>query len=302
MNIPMRLFTSVLPVLVCAAFTLAARPLAAQSETSNKLAYPSSVPVAEGISSVWLTKDASDAVRKFYQKKISKQTFPDFLSALVRDTVEQIGQTGRLFGFTYLIPDGSDTSRVEDLVEVWSFDPHAYKAFVDTINEASRAALDPAATPPFLYLMNEVRAERHTQQEFDALVKQYGHVLHAYYREVASPEGKSVSEAERIIRAHYERVYGRQGMTEQEKQGVDEKKMKAVQAKMKRLKKEGKTAEMMELAMQMQKEMNATPAGKRVKEMQEGQMKAMTTDNWKEWVECLKEMETAGYRTKIVVK
>ncbi|HLP17273.1 MAG TPA: hypothetical protein VK470_13505 [Bacteroidota bacterium] len=250
--------------------------------------------------STYLTNDSYDAVKKFYQARFVKSNFELFEKAYIEQKSEEMAQTGTHYGYTYLIEGGEVHG--PGTAEVWTFDQKAYNTYLATLNVPSRTVLDPVTLPPFSYLKNEVVQKRHTQAELDKLIARYEYVRHTYYRLIDDGNGKTKPENDVILKKHYERVYGSQSVTEEEKKGPDEKKMKEVREKMKQLKKEGKMAEMIALSQQMQKEMNATPTGQLVKRQQDAQMKAMMTDNWNEWVKCLEELDRASFKTKIILE
>jgi hypothetical protein len=281
---------------ICFALAVSAPSAPAQTTPLKKLMYKGSVPIGNN-PSVFLTNDSYETVSKFYKARFVKAIFPVMTRSTFETMKGEMGQESCRYGYMYLVEGGE--VRGAGSAEISRFNRADYDAYVATLNEPSRTVLDPHMTPPFFYLRNEVQAKRHTQADLDKLVAKYEHILYTYYRIVVNPEGKEVPERDAIVRRHYERVYGSQSMAPGEKNNPDEAKIKQTRAKIKELKKQGKTAEMMELAMQMQKEMESTSTGKRIKTAQESQIKAMSTDNWAEWVQCIEELDKAGFVTKI---
>ncbi len=138
-----------------------------------------------------------------------------------------------------------------------------------------------------------VNEGKHTEEDFQAMVKEYQILTAAYYRQVKDEEGRSVSEDQKIYRAAESRDRGK-NIPEMSKTEKSEGKAKAkdLQKQMKALKAKGDIAGMMALAQQNRMSPRQTKTGAAA-------LDELQKDTWDLWAGCLRDLKAAAYWTRL---
>ncbi len=267
---------------------------AQQSEKKARaLVYNDGVPEGPDSTGTYLTRNSLDKVKAYYQDLKGKL-----------DTVRAwegergMGSVGYTFTYKYTIEGGSPTEWAS--ATVWRIDEEKYRKEIAS-QPGGALALETAQPLPLsqLKIVLQSGASGHTQAEYDGLVRKYRHLQFSFFRQVKNEKGELQPEDRVIYDRFSKQVYG-DADAPAKKGGVDKAKkqrQKETAARIKELKKQGKTAEAMELAMQMQQEMMSE--GEREQYMAMAP-RATGKDAWNVWVRCLEDMSKAAYPVKIV--
>lgn len=221
--------------------------------------YTKAVPIVNTDRRVVLTKDAPDAVKRFFEPR------------------KQPGDrlAGSASGFTlaaHKTVGGADKSIA--LVEVET------KEATDNLHPA----------------LGELKAQatmgRHSEAEYQALEAKYKRLSRAFFRLVEN-EGKSMSEGEVIYRKAYRQAHGTdtaavKGTNDPANKAQAQEMRKQMQA----MKAKGDLAGIMNMAQGHNQSPGQTAPGAAA-------MAAAGKDTWDLWVRCLQDLEKAAYWTRI---
>lgn len=282
--------------IVCGLLVFAASagrlPAQVSEEKARALVYHDGILEDPNTAGIYLTRNSLDTVKAYYQDLKGKM-----------DTVRAwegehgTGSVGYTVTYNYSV-QGSPPMEWASAT-VWRIDEEKYRSEIAS-QPGGAHALETVQPLPLsqLKVVLQNRASGHTQAEFDALARKYRHLQFSFFRQVKDEKGELQPENKVIYDRSSKQVYG--GADEPAKKGGDDKAKKQRQkekaARIKELKAQGKTAEAMELAMQMQQEVMS--GGEREQYM------AMAThaagkDAWDIWVRCLEDMSKAAYPVKI---
>jgi len=232
--------------------------------------YPGSVQADEKDHLVRLTKDGTEAVKKYFEARLQPG-----------DKIEPYSGDGEA-GFTVLYSKKLD-GRLQTVQEL-------------------RVTARTEKRPPhqaFGELFSQVSSGRHKRGELEALEKEYGDIDSAYFRRGAP--GARGDEAAQILAAAHKEAHPDEGKLKaagkKNKVSADDKaEARELKKKMKELKAQGDIAGMMALA-QGSKKFQAPPA----EQMEAAKLAAedRNRDTWDLWVKCLKDTKAAAYRTRL---
>lgn len=246
-------------------FALAGTRLAADGGAEEILtprplpAYAKSVPAVATDRRVVLTKDAPDAVKRFFEPR------------------KQPGErlAGSASGFTLAAHKsigGADKSI----------------ALVEVETKEAMDSLHPALGEP----KAQAAMGRHSEAEYQALEAKYKRLSRAFFRLVES-DGKSVSEGELIYRKAYRQAHGTdtaavKGTNDPANKAQAQEMRKQMQA----MKAKGDLAGILKAAQASSQSPGQTAPGAAA-------MAAAGKDTWDLWVRCLQDLEKAAYWTRI---
>jgi hypothetical protein len=261
-------------------------------EKARALVYHDGVPEGPDSTGTYLTRNSLDKVKAYYQDLKGKM-----------DTVRAwegergTGSVGYTFTYKYTVQGGPPTEWAS--ATIWRIDEEKYRSLVAS-QSGGALSLETAQPLPLsqLKVVLQGGASGHTQAEYDGLVRKYRHLQFSFFREVKDEKGEQRSEDKVIYDRYSKQVYG-DASAPAKKGGGDKarkQQQKETAARIKELKAQGKTAEAMALAMQMQQEMMSGGAGEQYRAMAQGPMRK---DAWDIWVRCLEDMNKAAYPVKI---
>lgn len=256
--------------------------------------YPGSVAISEGDRSQRLSKDSLELVESYYRGKLRPG-----------DRIEPFTQ-GDSSGFciVYAEKDGGRELKANELcaskkISAATAQTHAFQ---QTIASAG-VTLSKVDHPAFNEMSALITRGMHTEAELRAAEQQYGAVATAYYRTVQDTEtGKRLGEGELIVKRAHQAAHPNEAQLKaagkQNRASAEDKAAaQEVKRQMQELKAKGDIAGMMQLA-QSRKEFQG-PSANQQQAMQLA-MADMNRDTWPIWINCLQELQTAGYATKIV--
>lgn len=225
--------------------------------------YPNAEPQSQDRDRL-LTKDPIVAVKKFYESNLQ-----------AGDTLEPFqGENEQGFRLTYhKMIEGKEQSI--GLLEV------AARSEAQVLHDVLG------------HLKVLVNEGKHTEEDLQAMVKEYQVLTAAYYRQVQDEEGRSVSEDKKIYRAAERQDRGKNipEMSRTEK-SEGKAKTKELQKQMKALKAKGDIAGMMALAQQNRMSPHQTKTGAAA-------LDELQKDTWDLWVGCLRDLKAAAYWTRL---
>jgi hypothetical protein len=152
-----------------------------------------------------------------------------------------------------------------------------------------------ASYPGFIDLQAQVQMGRHTQEEYQALVKKYGGLYRAFFRRVLDDEGEAVGEDVGILRRAEQAAHpdsDKPKAPDAATQAAGKARAKDLKQRMQALKAKGDIAGMLRLASEGRNELPVVPSV-------EESTKSAQRDTWDIWVKCLKDLEAAAYWTRI---
>lgn len=256
--------------------------------------YPGSVAVSDDDHSQRLSRDNISLVESFYKGKMRPG-----------DRIEPFTK-GDSSGFCiiYAEKDGGRELKATELCasrKILASNPQN-QAFQQTIAGAG-VTLSKVDHPAFNEMSALIARGMHTEAELRAAEKQYGAVASAYYCIVQDAQtGKSTDEGELIVKRAHKAAHPNEAQLKaagkQNKVSAEDKAAaQDVKRQMQELKAKGDIAGMMQLA-QSRKEFQG-PSANQQQSMQLA-MADMQRDTWPMWINCLQELQAAGYATKIV--
>ena len=256
--------------------------------------YPGSVAISEGDRSQRLSKDSLELVENFFKGKLRPG-----------DRIEPFSKDDSSgFCIVYAEKDGGRELKANELCasrKISASSPQN-QAFQQTIAGAG-VTLSKVDHPAFNEMSALIARGMHTEAELRAAEQQYGAVATGYYRNVQDTQtGKSISEGELIVKRAHQAAHPNEAQLKaagkQNKVSAEDKAAaQEVKRQMQELKAKGDIAGMMQLA-QSRKEFQG-PSANQQQAMQLA-MVDMNRDTWPIWMNCLQELQTAGYATKII--
>lgn len=146
---------------------------------------------------------------------------------------------------------------------------------------------------PLYHLKKLVGRYNHTQADYDAVMKKYGNLQRAYFREVDTDEGTKAEDVV-IVDKHKVQILGPEPKDTVDSP-EDEKRAEELEKKLAVLEAKGDLAGMVALSRKAQADAMKSPQGQGMLRQQE----ALNKDNWTAWVKCLDELKGVAYWTRI---
>jgi hypothetical protein len=159
------------------------------------------------------------------------------------------------------------------------------------LNIQARISDDPNVTQAFTALQGMTMMGLRSHAELNQVKKQYSDVLKAFFRTVNTEEGGSEDEG-RIILNKYKKLEKQQRNQPAKGTSQDKQRGAEMRKKMQAMKAAGDYAGMQQLAMQYQSKAQQDPG------VQQAQQE-MKQDLWDLWTQCLQEMKTAAYYSRL---
>jgi len=256
--------------------------------------YPGSVPASETDRSHRLSKDSLDQVQSFFKARMQPG---DRVEAFDKDN-----ETG--FCIVYAEKAGNRELTALELCASRKTKKAVPKnqAMEQTIAGAG-VALRKVDHPAFDEMAALVTKGLHAEAELRAAEKEYGEVTTSYFRTVRDPEtGKSINEGDLIVQRAQKEAHPNQKQLKaagknNKVSAEDKAAAQDVKRQMQELKAKGDIAGMMQLA-QSRKDFQGPPANQR--EAMRLAEDDMNRDTWALWLNCLKDLKAAAYKTKVV--
>lgn len=264
-------------------------------ERARALVYSDGVMVYPDTVGAYLTKAGLEQVKAYYQGRMGKMD-------TMRGWEEErgTGTVGYTFTYNYTIQGGPPVEWAR--ATVWRIDEEKHRSRIAS-QPGGAFALETAQLLPLSQLKIQVqnRTSGHTQADYDGLARQYRHLQFSFFRDVKDEKGEQRSEDKVIYDRYSKQVYGGADAPARAGGGDDKERkqrQKETAARIKELKAQGKKAEAMELAMQMQQEMMSGGAGEQYRAMAQAPLRK---DAWDIWVRCLEDLNSAAYPVRIEV-
>lgn len=226
--------------------------------------YPGAVQSSDTDSTSFLTKDALDVVKKFFEAhKYGGDRLEPF-------------QDGSRQGYTlnaYAKIGGREQS-----ARIVEFQTHLP---------------DTNMHPAIGELKLQVATGKHSEADYQTQKERYKNLHLSFFRLVDDGQGGTISEGEKIYRKTYNQVHGKD--TTSNLTGQDPAKKAQAQdmrKQMQEMKARGDLAGMMSMAQNSGKSPRQTSAGAAA-------MDSANTDTWDLWTKCLLDMDAVAYRTSL---
>jgi hypothetical protein len=235
---------------------------------------------------LFIAKDRFEKVKLFYQKLIKKG---DSLSAS-KDR------------FTYFSRGPKDSIHVTRIEISQKYDSAGTAQGLATVNAGRSSAskvIWMSYPGVFQDLGQLVGKFGHTEPDFKKLVDKYLWICFAYYKE-ANAQG--TTEDTVIYKKHYKNVFNEstdESAAKTSTKPMTEEDAEKMNDKMRDLAAAGDMNAIMQMNMQMAREDGSIDAAAHGSELHKT---ATNNDNWKEWVQCLEELNAAAYGTLIKIR
>ena len=222
---------------------------------------------------------ASDGMPPPFQQRLSKQGMAD-----IRNVYAGQLQTGEFFQ-----EKAENEARTLALFQRQTACGQTREVLALKLNE--RTADNPNASQAFGALKAMTLLGQHSEAEYQQVLTQYGLALKAYFRSIYAPDGKLIDEGRLILERCRKQEAQQRGetapATSAEKQQAGE-----MRAKMQEMKARCDIAGMMQMAQQFQSSGRSNAAANQGRQ-------EMDRDLWPLWLQCVKDMHTAAYRTRL---
>lgn len=270
---------------------------ALHAQTLKDIIYPSSVPMYAGKSFPRLTKNDIEEVKSFYRTAIKKIQGESELVETEKSG-EGPGSVCYHFGFRNNV-QGVKVMRADGM-SICSVDKDLY---VKELQSKGTGHLS-SGSVPLKHLQDIVNFHQagSTQEDYNKLASQYQNLSYAFFKVVQVAPQEIKSEDEVIYEKYYRQVYGAPVMPAKEPGEYDtekKKKMEETAKRIKELRAQGKMREALELSAKLQQEIKQGVREAGGPDLMQASKRAMSKEAWDIWVQCLKEMHTAAYRSRI---